>query len=57
MDISGSSSRIFVFTVFLQAMRVVKCMVFVESEEGYQRHLIGLASPDAVLTALSEKYP
>ena len=49
-------SRVFIFTVFLQAMRGMKCVVFVESKGDHHHQLIGLASPDAVRTALSEKY-
>ncbi len=50
-------SRVFIFTVFLQAMRGVKCVVFVESKGDFRRRLIGLASPDAVLLAMCEAYP
>ncbi len=49
-------SRVFIFTVFLQAMRGMKCVVFVESKGDRHHHLIGLASPDAVRATLSEKY-
>ncbi|GHO97435.1 hypothetical protein KSF_074830 [Reticulibacter mediterranei] len=50
-------SRVFIFMVFLQTMRGVKCVVFVESTGEYHRRLIGLTSPDAVRTALNETYP
>jgi hypothetical protein len=49
-------SRVFIFTVFLQAMRGMKCIVFVETNGDSVLKLIGLASPDAVRRALSEKY-
>lgn len=49
-------SRVFIFTVFLQAMRGMKCIVFVETNGDHDLKLIGLASPDAVRRALSEKY-
>lgn len=50
-------SRVFIFTVFLQAMRGVKCVVFVESRDKNYRQFIGLTSTDAVRTALSSAYP
>ena len=50
-------SRVFIFTIFLQAMRGVKCIVFVESKGEHDRRLIGLASPDQVRAALGATYP
>ena len=50
-------SRLFIFTVFLHAMRGIKCVAFVESKDEHRRRLIGLASPEAVRTALREVYP
>ena len=50
-------SRVFIFTVFLQSMRGVKCVVFVESKDEYSRRLIGIASADAVRAALNDAYP
>lgn len=50
-------SRVFIFTVFLQAMRGVKCIVFVESKGEHRRRLIGLAPPDEVRAALVATNP
>lgn len=50
-------SRVFIFTVFLQAMRGLKCVVFVESTDSFYRKLIGVASPDAVRSALVHEFP
>jgi hypothetical protein len=50
-------SRVFVFTVFLQAMRGLKCMVFVQSSGEIRRRFLGLASPEAVRAALGEAFP
>jgi hypothetical protein len=50
-------SRVFIFTVFLQALRGVRCVVFVETRGEYRRRLIGLASPEAVRAALAKAYP
>lgn len=50
-------SRVFIFTVFLQAMRGVKCVVFVETTDSHCRKLVGVASPDAVRSALVREFP
>ena len=50
-------SRLFIFTVFLQALRGVKCVIFVESNKDAYRKLIGLASPEAVRSVLGNTYP
>lgn len=50
-------SRVFVFTVFLQAMRSLKCVVFVQTSGKHRRQLLGLASPEAVHTALAQAFP
>jgi len=50
-------SRLFIFTVFLQALRGVRCLVFVETKGECRRRLIGLASPDDARTALGKAYP
>ena len=50
-------SRIFIFTVFLQAMRGLKCVVFVQTSGEYRRRLLGLASPGDVRTALGQAFP
>lgn len=50
-------SRVFIFTVFLQALRGLKCVIFVESKDEYRKLLIGLASPEAVRMALGKAYP
>lgn len=50
-------SRLFIFTVFLKAMRGVKCIVFVESKGEHTGRLIGLALPDDISSVLGEAYP
>lgn len=50
-------SRIFIFTVFLQAMRGLHCVVFVQSAGENRRRLLGLASPEAVRAALGNAFP
>jgi hypothetical protein len=50
-------SRLFIFTVFLQAMRGLKCVVFVQTSGENRRRLLGLASPEAVRTALGQAFP
>lgn len=50
-------SRVYIFTVFLQAMCGVKCVVFVESNNEHYRRLIGLAPADSVVNALRGTYP
>lgn len=50
-------SRVFIFTVFLQAMRGLKCVVFVQTIGENRRRLLGLASPEAVYTALRQAFP
>ncbi len=49
-------SRVFIFTVFLQAMRGVKSVAFVASQGEHHRQFIGLASPDTVRATLSGEY-
>jgi hypothetical protein len=49
-------SRIFIFTIFLQAMRGLKCVVFVETSNAHSRKLIGVASPEAVRSALVREF-
>jgi hypothetical protein len=51
------SSRLFVFTVFLQALRGVRCVAFVESKGEQRRRLVGLAAPEDVRAALGRTYP
>ena len=50
-------SRIFIFTVFLQAMRGLKCVVFVQSSGENCRRLIGISSSEAVRAALGQEFP
>jgi len=50
-------SRVFIFTIFLQMLRGVKCVVFVETKGDYRRRLLGMASPDLVRKALADAYP
>lgn len=50
-------SRLYIFTVFLQAMRHLKCVVFVQTTGELRRSLLGLASPDTVRTELGKVFP
>jgi hypothetical protein len=50
-------SRLFVFSMLLRQVRGVRCIIFVESAEGRNRTLLGLASPTGVRQALGTKYP
>lgn len=50
-------SRVFIFTVFLQAMRGLKCVVFVETSGEHRRRLLGVASPKAVRTEFVQAFP
>lgn len=50
-------SRLFIFTVFLQALRGVKCVVFVESKNKNYCQFIGLTSADDVRAALNTECP
>lgn len=50
-------SRVFIFTVFLEAMQGLKCVVFVETTNSHYRKLIGVASPDAVRSLLVREFP
>ncbi|WP_372950607.1 hypothetical protein [Mariniphaga sp.] len=50
-------SRLFIFSVFLTAMRGLKCIVLVQSQGEYYRRLLGLASPEALQKNLAQSYP
>jgi hypothetical protein len=50
-------SRVFIFTIFLEAMRGLKCIVFVQTSDKYYRRLLGVASPNAVRAALGHIFP
>jgi len=50
-------SRVFIFTVFLQAIRDLKCVVFVQTSGEFHRRLLGIASPAAVRMALVRAFP
>jgi hypothetical protein len=50
-------SRLFIFIVLLQAMHGLKCVVFVQTSGEYRHRLLGLASPEAVRTALGQAFP
>ncbi len=50
-------SRLFVFTVFLQAMRDLKCVMFVQSSAEVHRRVLGLASPDVLRAELAQDFP
>jgi hypothetical protein len=61
VDVKGGRfwyvSRVFIFTLFLQAMRGLKCVVFVQSSDERRYRLIGLASPNSVHEALVQAFP
>ncbi len=50
-------SRVFIFTVFLHAMRNLKCVVFVQTKGGYRRRLLGVAAPEAVRAQFGQAFP
>lgn len=50
-------SRLFLFSVMLQYVSGLKCIVFVETRGKYNKRLLGLAEPSAVRIALAKKYP
>lgn len=50
-------SRVFIFTFFLQAMRGLKCVVFVQTSDESYRRLIGISSSKAVRSALGRMFP
>jgi hypothetical protein len=49
-------SRLFIFTVFLQEMRGLRCVVFVQTS-CERRRLLGVASPNALRSALGQSFP
>jgi hypothetical protein len=50
-------SRLFIFAVLLRPVRALQCMVFVESAGGLRMKLLGIAQPEDVRAALTQKYP
>lgn len=50
-------SRVFIFTFFLQAMRGLKCVVFVKTSGESNRKLIGISSSEAIRSALWQTFP
>lgn len=50
-------SRVFIFTFFLQAMRGLKCVVFVQTSGENYRRLIGISSSEAVRAVLGKAFP
>jgi hypothetical protein len=51
------TSRVFIFSVLLQRMRGLRCVVFVETVGESRRQFIGLATPQEVRWALGRRYP
>jgi hypothetical protein len=50
-------SRLFIFSIFLQAMRNLKCIVFVQSSGEHRQRLLGISSPAALRAALGQAFP
>jgi len=51
------ASRVFIFSVFLERMRGLKCIVFVQTWEQHYRSLLGIAPASSVRSALGQAYP
>lgn len=49
-------SRLYLFTTILQQMGGLRCVIFVESNQGYYRRFLGMATPEDVRLALATKY-
>jgi len=49
-------SRLYLFTTILQQMGRLRCVIFVETHQGYFGRFLGIARPDDVRRALGEKY-
>jgi len=50
-------SRLYLFTIILQRMGGLRCVVFVSSAQGLLRGFLGLAEPGQVQRALADKNP
>lgn len=50
-------SRLFLFTAILRRVSALRCVVLVETKEGCDRGFLGIANPERVVAALSNKYP
>jgi hypothetical protein len=50
-------SRLLLFTVVLQHMRGLRCVVFVETKDEFHRRLLGIAKPEGVRRAIANRYP
>jgi hypothetical protein len=51
------ASRLFIFAILLRAVRGLRCIVFVQTDAGLNRKLLGIAAPGAVRRALAVAYP
>ena len=50
------SSRLYLFTVLLQKVRGIRCIVFVDRYQDIRNHFLGIATPNKVQSALEHKY-
>ena len=50
-------SRVFIFTIFLQAMLSLKCVVFVQTTGENRHRLLGLSSIEAIRMAFGHAFP
>jgi hypothetical protein len=51
------TSRVFIFSVLLERMRGLRCVVFVETAGDVRRQFVGMATPQQVRWALGRRYP
>lgn len=51
------TSRLYIFSVLLRAMRQTRALVFIETVGGIRGHFVGLAAPERVRWALGRAYP
>ena len=49
-------SRVFIFSIILQQLGGLRCVVFVETNSKYKRRFIGMATPHEACRALANKY-
>jgi hypothetical protein len=61
VDLGGGSewltSRIFILAVLLERMRGLRCVVFVETQNGVRGRLVGLAAPRHIRWSFAQQWP
>jgi hypothetical protein len=50
-------SRLYIFSIFLETMRDLKCTLFVQSSGKYRQRLLGVASSGALRSSLGQTFP